>query len=181
VGSHGVHQDVNVNINQPPGPVSNGLINLARPYLGWASIGWYENAVNANYNSLQATLRFQNWHGLTSGINYTYSHCPDFIDGDVGGIIDNSYDVGAEYGSCGYDIRHNLIINYTYMLPIFRANTGFAGKALGGWQLSGITTFSSAPPPSSTMTEMATPTSTWAVTATSCPAASALAISVARC
>ena len=54
------------------------------------------------------------------------------VDGDVGGI-DNSYDVGAAYGSCGYDIRHNLIINYTYMLPIFRANTGFAGEALGGW------------------------------------------------
>jgi hypothetical protein len=146
VGSHSVHQDINVNINQPFGPVTSGPLNLARPFLGWANILWYQNAVNANYNSLQATVRFQSWHGLTAGVNYTYSHCLDFSDGDVGGNIDNSYNVGAEYGNCGFDIRNNLIFNYVYVLPIFRSNTGLAGKLLGGWQVSGITTFSTGLP-----------------------------------
>ena len=146
VGSKGTHQQTSLNINQPPGPVPSGLINLARPYLGWAGIGWYENAVSANYNSLQATLRIAQWHGLTSGVNYTYSHCLDYSDGDVPGAIANSYNVGAEYGNCGYDIRQDLIINYTYLLPIYRSSSGLAGKLLGGWQLSGISTFSSGLP-----------------------------------
>ncbi|HEY6291940.1 MAG TPA: carboxypeptidase-like regulatory domain-containing protein [Terriglobia bacterium] len=146
VGSHASNQNINVNLNQPTGPVTSGPINLARPYLGWANIGWYQNTTYGSYNSLQATLRFANWRGLTAGINYTYSHCLDFVDGDVGGIIDNSYNVAAEYGNCGYDIRQNLIINYTYLLPIFRSDTGVKGKVLGGWTVSGITTFSSGLP-----------------------------------
>jgi hypothetical protein len=31
-----------------------------------------------------------------------------------------------------------MIVSYLYELPVFRHNNNFAGKVLGGWQLSGI-------------------------------------------
>lgn len=146
VGSKGTHQQMNRNINQPLAPAGNANINTIRPYPGWGNIGWYENSSNTNYNSLQVSMRFNSWHGLTSGVAYTYSHCLDYADNDVPGFINNAYNLAAEYGNCGYDVRHNLTANYVYSLPFFNHAQGVERHVLGGWQLSGITTFYSGSP-----------------------------------
>jgi len=147
VGSKSTHQQFSRNINQPTAPVPSGVnINQARPYLGYAGFTWYENSVNSNYNSLQASLRFSNWHGLTSGVAYTYSHCLDYQDNDNAGDNNNAYNLAQDYGNCSYDIRHMLVINYVYNLPFFNSATGAKRAFLGGWQLSGITTFYSGLP-----------------------------------
>jgi hypothetical protein len=146
VGTKSTHQQINRNINQPLSPVTSGNLNQFRPYIGWNNIGWYENSVNSNYNSLQASLRFSDWHGLTSGISYTYSHCLDYVDNDNSGFINNAYNLAQEYGNCGYDIRHILEINYVYSLPFFNNTSGAKRTFLGGWQLSGITSLYSALP-----------------------------------
>lgn len=146
VGSKSAHQQITRNINQPTAPVTAGNINQFVPFPGWGTISWYENSTNSNYNSLQASLRFSNWHGLTSGVAYTYSHCLDFSDNDNGGNINNAYNLAAEYGNCGYDVRHMLEINYVYALPIFNNGTGVKRTMLGGWQLSGITSIYSGLP-----------------------------------
>jgi hypothetical protein len=142
VGSESTHQQLSRNINQPLAPVPSTLnINQAVPYPGYAGFTYYENSVSSNYNSLQVSLRFANWHGLTSGVAYTYSHCLDYQDGDVPGDNNNAYNIAADYGNCGFDTRQMLVINYVYSLPVFRNATGFRRTMLGGWQLSGITTF----------------------------------------
>ncbi|MGH9404241.1 MAG: carboxypeptidase regulatory-like domain-containing protein [Terriglobia bacterium] len=146
VGSEGTHQQVNTNINQPTAPVTTGNINQFRPYPGWGSIGWYANDTNANYNSLQGSLRFATWHGLTSGVAYTYSHCLDYVDNDNSGFYNNNYNLNAEYGNCGFDVRHVLEINYVYDLPIAGNAKGVTRTMLGGWQLSGITSLYSGLP-----------------------------------
>jgi hypothetical protein len=51
-----------------------------------------------------------------------------------------------EYGNCGFDIRHTLIVNYVYTLPFFNHAKGVARTALGGWQVSGVTTLYSGLP-----------------------------------
>ena len=150
VGNKSTHQAVNRNINQPlpsvaayPAPG----INAARPYLGWANINEYENSSNANYNSLQASLRMSNWHGLIAGAAYTYSHCLDYVDNDnPGGNAFNAYNLAREYGHCGFDVRHTLVVNYVYSLPLFNRASGVKRTALGGWQLSGVSTFYSGLP-----------------------------------
>src|SRR6266566_3835616 len=38
---------------------------------------WQESAGNSTYNSLQASLRVNDWHGLTSTLNYNWSHSID--------------------------------------------------------------------------------------------------------
>lgn len=151
VGSESTHQQINRNINQPLAPVTSGNVNQARPFLGYNNIGWYENSVNANYNSLQATMNFTTWHGLTAGIAYTYSHCLDYVDNDNAGLTgtgtnQDAYNLAMEYGNCGFDTRNMLVINYVYSLPFFNNATGIRRTMLGGWQLSGITTLYSGLP-----------------------------------
>jgi hypothetical protein len=141
VGSKGTHEQINVNINQPFAPAGTAVVDTVRPYRGWSNIGYYENSTSSNYNSLQASLRTTSWHGLTTGIAYTWSHCLDYGDSDWTGYIQNAYNVGSEYGNCGFDIRQMLVINYVYALPLGRSSTGLTRAALGGWQLAGISTF----------------------------------------
>lgn len=146
VGSKGTDEQINSNINQPFAGVPIGAVNQARPFAGWGNIGWYQNSTSSNYNSLQASLRFSDWHGLTSGVSYTWSHCMDFSDGDVGGIIANSYNLASEFGNCGFNIPQMLVFNYVYTLPIARGTTGATRTLLSGWQVSGITTMYSGSP-----------------------------------
>ena len=148
VGNKSYNQSINENINQPQ-PSATAYpapgVNAARPYLGWANINQYTNIATANYNALQASLRMSGWHGLTTGVAYTYSHCLDFVDNDLGGIP-NFYNLNSEYSNCGYDVRHTLVVNYVYSLPFFNQASGAKRTALGGWQVSGVSTFYSGLP-----------------------------------
>jgi hypothetical protein len=45
-----------------------------------------------------------------------------------------------------FDRTHRASFTYVYEIPLFRDQRGFAGKALGGWQLSGVTIFESGVP-----------------------------------
>jgi hypothetical protein len=45
-----------------------------------------------------------------------------------------------------YDRPNRFVLSYNYMLPWMRSQTGILGRVLGGWQLSGITTFESGVP-----------------------------------
>jgi hypothetical protein len=43
-----------------------------------------------------------------------------------------------EYGNGAFDHRHSLKLALSYELPVLRDQRGFAGKAIGGWQLTGF-------------------------------------------
>jgi len=83
VGTKGTHLSDSRNINQPyPAGAAQVLagtanINQVRPYMGYAAINEYFNEGNSNYNSLQASLRTDSFHGLTLQASYTYSHAID--------------------------------------------------------------------------------------------------------
>src|SRR5438876_5314874 len=61
-------------------------------------------------------------------------------------VVPDTNDAQLLWGPSEFDARHILIINYLYDLPFFRNRPGFAGKALGGWQISGITQFQTGTP-----------------------------------
>src|SRR5579884_918871 len=70
VGTKGTHLSDNRNINQPT-PAGAALVlakkanvNQVRPYLGYANINQYFNGSNSTYNSLQVSLRTNDFHGL---------------------------------------------------------------------------------------------------------------------
>jgi hypothetical protein len=60
--------------------------------------------------------------------------------------VQDLYDRALDYGPSQQDRRHILSIDYVYDLPFFRNEKGFTGRALGGWQLSGITSVASGSP-----------------------------------
>jgi hypothetical protein len=109
----------------------------------------WENSVNSNYNSFQASLKHQMSHGLLFNVDYTYSHSID--DGSTWhsgattangaaageGFTTDQTIPGLDRGDSIYDIRHRLVLNYVWQLPGQNLK-GALGAIAGGWSLNGI-------------------------------------------
>jgi hypothetical protein len=52
----------------------------------------------------------------------------------------NSYNLRGDWGPASYNRNQILVISYVYPLPFWRTGSEWYKKALGGWQLSGVTT-----------------------------------------
>jgi hypothetical protein len=111
---------------------------------------------NATYNGLQMGFNKQFSHGVQFQAAYTWSHAiddaADPLDAPGGNrnIARNSFNLKEERGSSDYDLRHRLILNYVFQLPFgpghAHLNHGIASRVLGGWELSGLSTFQSGHP-----------------------------------
>jgi hypothetical protein len=112
----------------------------------------WENAVNSEYNALQLAVKKQMSHGLLFNLNYTWSHA---IDGGStwhsgatsanGAAAGDGYTTdwtmpGVDRGNSVFDIRHRIVLNYVWDLPLGHY-TGFMNALLGGWELNGIWSF----------------------------------------
>ena len=97
---------------------------------------------NSNYNSLQVTLR-HNSGRLSVLAGYTYSKSQD-QSSNVGEAV-NPFNPALSRGLSSFDVRHNFVVSYSYQLPfekLFRASNRWTE----GWELSGITHFSTGLP-----------------------------------
>ncbi len=154
VGSAQRHQSIQRDLNQPlMGNPLRGTVspNFARPFPGYGSILMNEFSTTGNYNSLQVSLRVNDYHGFTLQSSYTWSHSIDIASGDEATIL-NAYDIKADRGNSDLDRRHIFVMNYIYDLPFgagkqfLSSSKGILNQLVGGWQLSGITTFSAGLP-----------------------------------
>jgi hypothetical protein len=133
---------------------------LLRRFPEYCSVTEAPPAVGSStYNALQATYRHR-WHsGLDLNVSYTYSKFIDNVQGSSGwafpgsgSSVRNSYNLAAERSVDASDLKHSLVINHTYELPLgkgkqFGADWGRPMNAvLGGWQWSGILTVHSGLP-----------------------------------
>lgn len=116
---------------------ANAYVN----YPGFADISQEENETNFNYNSLQAGVRIENRHGLTTQFAYTWSHNIDLGSNDLN-ALSNPYNPAYDRGSDNaFDRRHILNVSYIYALPFFKRGSNLAAReVLGGWEISGVTT-----------------------------------------
>jgi hypothetical protein len=149
VARRGLHLQREADINQPTidTVLANPGVNLdaLRPYKGYNSIRETDNVAKSMYNSLQVSANKRFSKGLLFGVSYTYSHMND--DGSAQrDIIPDTYNATNLWGTSGLDVTHVFVANYLYELPFFSHNTHFVGKALGGWQISGITQFQTGTP-----------------------------------
>jgi hypothetical protein len=150
VGGKGTHLLGEVDANQIPLSVRdanpNDNLQAIRPYLGYSTIYDISSRFDNNYNSLQVSLNRRFSSGLSFGIAYTWSK--DLTDNvaDRGVPAYDSYNLAAEYGPSSNIAPQVFIANYVYDLPFFKAQQGVAGHLLGGWEVSGITTFESGTP-----------------------------------
>jgi len=150
VGMQARHLYGGINFNQPqlgatfanPGKALDAL----RPYPGMSYIRFTENAYNSKYNALQVTVTRRYANGLQFSAAYTWSKTLDEAEG-FGDTALNQYDPHAfRYGRAGFHRQHMLNLSYIYDLPLWRDQRGVIGKVLGGWEISGITTFQSGQP-----------------------------------
>jgi outer membrane receptor protein involved in Fe transport len=108
-----------------------------------------ESSANSNYNSMQASWRINGWHGLTSTLNYTWSHSiDDASDGEDfvpnAAQPDNSAaPIGSNRGNSNFDIRNRFTWNFIYEFPTM---SGSLQKLKNGWGLNGIVTVQSGQP-----------------------------------
>ena len=102
---------------------------------------------SGNYNAFQAKIQGQ-IAGLNLTASYTYSHSldngSDALQPGAGnsGLPRNSFDLGPEYGSSDYDVRHRGTIAVSYSVPIGIGSSflssGVLGHVFEGIELSGI-------------------------------------------
>ncbi len=99
---------------------------------------------NSRYNSLQISAS-HNSGSLSLLAGYTYSKCMD----NASGLQDstNPYDPRLSIALCNFDVTHNFVFSYNWLLPFDKlVGPGVARKILGGWSLSGVTNFASGLP-----------------------------------
>ena len=141
-------------VNQPYATQVNGYQTVCEgcfapfPYMQptdarFGAVTQFSTGANSHYNGLQFTAMKRMGHGLQGQVNYTWSHCLDtvsnggFLQFSAGGILSPlPGELDRDYGSCDYDIRHNLTGQYVYQLPL-KVRSHSLGYALNGWQLSG--------------------------------------------
>lgn len=171
VGTHGVHlrdtrdgiQSLDASTTNPvvvntalAGPQSitfntfaNGPARTPAPGLnGYSGYQIFANDSWSRYHSLQATLSRRWSHGYFQTA-YTWSKAIDATS--TGNTAFNTaynsqVDVDASKGLSDFDRTHRLVISYVYELPFFHDAVGLEHKVLGGWEVSGITTFQSGLP-----------------------------------
>ena len=99
-----------------------------------------KSSANSNYNSLQASLHTNAWHGLTSQANFVWSHAID----DASDLEDfepneaqptDSTNPGGDRGNSSYDIRRRFTWSFNYQFPKMG---GSMQKLKNGWGLDGI-------------------------------------------
>jgi hypothetical protein len=132
---------------------------LLLPYSQFCGVTQADAQVGmSKYNSLQATFNHRFSRGLNVLLSYTFSKFVDNVEGEAGWSYvanagpANNYNLAAEKSVDAGDIPQALVVNYTYQLPVGRGKalgSSFNKKTdavLGGWEVSGISTFKNGVP-----------------------------------
>jgi len=106
-----------------------------------------ESAGASWYNALGASLSKRFSHGLQFLASYTLASAletnPGYTTGAFsgGGRIGDQYSARANYGFDDFIRPQRLVVSYVWQIPGFTARGGWRTKVLGGWSVSGVTTF----------------------------------------
>ena len=119
----------------------NADVNAIRPFLGYGYMHDRAPLFTNNYNSLQVSLSHRSSRGLTVGLAYTWSKDLTTNSNDRGTSATSSYDFLRDYGPSSTNTPQILEVNYIYELPFFKSQHGFEGHILGGWEISGVSSF----------------------------------------
>jgi hypothetical protein len=167
VGSHGYHEIVSLDANEPfpticpaapcPASLPSGTYYIptgtpkANPALAntWS---WFSEGISS-YNALllDATHRFSS--GLALRGVYTWSKALDDGDslnataaGNAPGLVMNPFDLRDDWGPATYDVRNVAVINGSYELPIGQGKaflnglSGWRNTLASGWSVNSILT-----------------------------------------
>ncbi|MEX2261432.1 MAG: TonB-dependent receptor [Bryobacteraceae bacterium] len=116
----------------------DGPVDSRRAFSQFQNIQTIQTRFNSSYNSLQITGERRFSSGLGFLVGYTWGHVIDDVASQFGDFTD-SRNIRLDRGNSGIDLRHKLIMSWTYELP-FKA-AGKMNHLVGGWQVNGILSF----------------------------------------
>ena len=114
-----------------------------RPFAGYGDITHLQYASSSIYHAVQASVR-RTMGALNLSVAYTYSHSIDDSSDRFDGSFVDSANPSANRASSNFDQRHILNFSYVWDLPGFKS--GLTNAILGGWQFSGVTSYSTGTP-----------------------------------
>ena len=126
--------------------------SAARPFANNPYGAFYmlneESTAKSNYNALQTSLRTNGWHGVTSILNYVWSHSIDTAsDGEDfepnAAQPNDSTQPQLEYGNSNFDVRQRFTWIFGYQIPKM---SGSWSKLKNGWGFDSTLTLQSGQP-----------------------------------
>ncbi|HTU43067.1 MAG TPA: TonB-dependent receptor [Candidatus Aquilonibacter sp.] len=139
---NGTGQTLNfVGLRPYSSPQCNAFTGVGCPADGvpvYSSIFAQDTIANSAYNSLQVSLEKRFAHGLQFTAAYTFSKSIDEASSFEG--ILNPLPGAHNRALSLFDARHRFVISYFWQVPA-RKYSGFSGKLLDDWAVSGITTY----------------------------------------
>ena len=100
------------------------------------------------YHGLQVNIQKRFGHGLQFQGAYTFSHAISDVNDPLVAAAGNrsfprnTFNLAAERGNSDFDIRHRGVVNFLYEPNFGRGrgylNSGFVGRVLEGWSVTGI-------------------------------------------
>jgi hypothetical protein len=153
-GSRGRHllRSGDVNLAQPTGTTADGrpFIAAGTPRINpaFSTIELKSSDGESWYNALVFEVRRRWADGVSLQSSYTLSKSVDttqastFFSDATNGTTSALPEFIPDYnkGLSDFDVRHNWVMNFTWLLPIARNAGGLSGALLDNWQLSGIWT-----------------------------------------
>ena len=129
--------------------LSNAVARTPTPGLnGYGGYQIFANDAYSHYHSLQTTLS-RRWSAGYLQAAYTWSKSTDATSTGnpaFNTAFNNESTLDDSRGLSDFDRPQRLIVSYVYDLPFLKNATGVTHAALGGWQISGVTTVQSGLP-----------------------------------
>ena len=139
--------------------------SILGPYAYWNSqfsqLRAQSSIADADYNSMQLTLRKRWSEGYQFDLNYTLSKSTDLGSaverefqglGGYSGFLLNSWEPELQYSYSDFDVRHQMNMNWVTDLPFGRGRAvgrevpAWLDQVIGNWQFSGVFRWSSGLP-----------------------------------
>jgi hypothetical protein len=114
--------------------------NVPRPFGNLFYVNQEESSASSTYHALQTSLRLNTWRGITSAVNFVWSHSIDNASDSEDFIPNasqpnNSLTPQLERGNSNFDIRRRFSWNFGYEFPKFG---GSWSKLKDGWGINGV-------------------------------------------
>src|SRR6266478_3416794 len=129
--------------------IANAAARAPFQPLGPSGFEAFSPIANSIYHSMQLTVAHHFAGGLYLQSAYTYSRSIDNDSTVSVAFVSFFNDQNNPRGSRGlsdFDHRHRSITSFVYELPFYKNTGGIKGRALGGWQTSGVLTVQSGAP-----------------------------------
>ena len=148
-GELGRHLPMLENLNRVDGDAGNSTLTPVAPNQLYNGFNYRSNSVSSSYHALVLQAQKRMSHGLQFDTGYTFSKLLDVNSelfagcSTIGGQSAPYYyttnkNPRLEYGRASFDHRNSFKFSVIYQVPFLRAQKGFVGHVLGGWNVGSL-------------------------------------------